>query len=258
IGSTLVVLGIALVGSVVDRALGRQLAVIRARDEFLSVASHELKTPLTALKLQLQMRLRSLSQGKSEPFALEKLTPLFENDARQINRITRLIDDMLDISRISSGRLTITPEIFDLNELVKEVVDRNRVHLQAYGSDIQFQGGGEVTGYWDRFRIEQVVTNLLTNAVKYGNHLPVIIRVFKTTDERAELVVRDQGIGIAPADQNRIFNRFERAVSPNEVSGLGLGLYISKQIVEDHGGEILVQSEVGRGSEFRVRLNLEQ
>ncbi|RYZ72384.1 MAG: hypothetical protein EOP09_03285 [Proteobacteria bacterium] len=254
IGSTLLVLVVALVGSVVDRAIGKQMEIMRARDEFLAIASHELKTPLTILKLQVQMRQKMLTQGHHELFTPDKLSDLLESDSRQISRIAHLVEDMFDSSRIANGRLKLNPEKLDLTELVREVVVRSQTQLMAYGSELIFEWQEPLLGYFDRFRMDQVVTNLLTNAVKYGSHRPIQIRVGRFYSLFAEIVVEDQGIGIAPEDQVRVFERFERAISSDEVSGFGLGLSIAKQIVEDHKGTITVKSELGRGSIFTVRL----
>lgn len=228
---------------------------VKARDEFLSIASHELKTPLTSLKLQSQIRNRKLSKGEISSFNEKALKKMFETDARQIERLARLIDDMLDISRISSGKLTLRPETFDLCTLVQDVLERYSSQIEDYGSGIKLSCQEQVVGTWDRFRIEQVITNLLTNALRYGNHLPIEIKIHKT-DSVACVQVIDQGIGIAQENQARIFDRFERAISANEISGMGLGLFIVRQILETHGGSIKVESELGKGSKFIVQLPL--
>ena len=226
---------------------------VAARDAFLSIASHELKTPLTSLMIQTQLRQRQLRRGQLSAFTPEALLKMAEGDARQLARLTRLIDDMLDISRIASGKLTIHRETVNLSQLVREVAERGVDQAVRAGSTIAVSGDDQVSGSWDRFRIEQVVTNLFTNAVKYGAGKPVRA-VVRASAGRAILEVTDQGIGIALADQDRIFRQFERAVGPNEVSGLGLGLYIVKQILELHGGTIRVESEYDRGSKFVVSL----
>lgn len=228
---------------------------IQTRDVFMSIASHELKTPLTSLKLQTQIRLREIKKGNMARFSAERLPQLIADDERQINRLTRLVDDMLDISRIQSGKLSLSPEDFDLNDMVKETLSRFSPQIEASRSKVSFAEGGPARGRWDRFRIEQVFVNLLTNALKYGNGSPIEIRV---SDEspHATLSVSDRGIGIKTEDLGRIFGQFERAVSANSVSGLGLGLYISKMIVEAHRGHISVQSEEGKGSTFTIGLPL--
>lgn len=229
---------------------------VHARDEFLSIASHELKTPLTTLKLQTQLRQNALATGNRDLFAEERLKPMFAGDARQIDRLSRLIDDMLDIARISTGRLTIHREPVEACGMVEEVLGRHRAQLEKAGCQVTLQTCKSVVGNWDRLRIEQVVANLLTNAMKYGQGKPIEITVAKHADT-ARLRVRDHGMGISPANHERIFQRYERAVSANEISGLGLGLYITKQIVEMHGGSISVESELGKGATFTVELPLE-
>ncbi|MFN7132574.1 MAG: PAS domain S-box protein [Myxococcales bacterium] len=228
---------------------------IRSRDEFLSIASHELKTPLTSLKLQAQVRARSLERGELAAFTPERLKKSVEHDVRRIDRISRLVDDMLDIARITSGKLHLEREQTDLCALVREVVERFSLILEATATPMHLESCDAVVGEWDRFRLEQVVTNLLTNAVRYGAGRPLRVEIGRA-GPYAYFSVRDQGIGIAPEAHERIFLRFERAVSANDVSGLGLGLYISRQIVEMHGGRILVESDVGKGATFRVELPL--
>ncbi len=228
---------------------------IRARDEFLSIASHELKTPLTTMRLQTQMRQRSLKKGDLSVFSPEKLTKSLDSDSRQLDRLTRLIDDMLDISRINTGTLTFRRANVDLCQLVKDVLERLQDQLAAIGCATHLESNGPVVGFWDGFRIEQVISNLLTNAMRYGKGKPISLSV-GLTDGRATLSIRDQGVGIKEEDQERIFRRFERAVSASEISGLGLGLYIARTIAEMHGGTIRVSSMPGHGATFTVELLL--
>lgn len=226
---------------------------LKIRDEFLSVASHELKTPLTSMKLQVQSRIHRLKKGEYSYFDQDRLTAIFQKDTQHLNRINRLVDDMLDISRITSGKLLIRREAFDLREVAREILDRHMSEVQQSKSEVTLNYDGPVNGHWDRFRIEQVITNLLINAVKYGAQKAITISV-KQDDQNAILVVQDNGIGIAKENQLKIFERFERAISASEISGLGLGLYIAKEIIEMHGGKIIVESELGKGSTFIVTL----
>ena len=228
---------------------------LQIRDEFMSIASHELKTPLTSLKLQAQLRKRILEKGDPSAFTSERLTKMFDADEKQLDQITHLIDDMLDITRISSGKLSINLEQFDLCELVRDLVERSSEQFVAAGCPVDIEDCLPVIGNWDRFRIEQVVTNLLTNAMRYGAGKRVLIQVNASKDE-ARIVVRDHGRGIAKENHERIFQRFERAVSGSEISGLGLGLYIVSQILEAHHGSIRVESELGQGATFVVALPL--
>lgn len=229
---------------------------IKARDDFLSIASHELKTPLTSLRLQIQMRKRSLTKGELSSFSPERLEKMIEADNRQLDRISRLIDDMLDISRMNTGKLTMRPEHFDLTALAEEVLSRYQDQFEATGTKVNLKSSEKVEGTWDRYRIEQAIANLLTNAMKYGAGKPVEISV-RSEGPSAKLTVRDKGMGIAKDNQDRIFDQFERAVPAKEISGLGLGLYITRQIIEMHGGSIRVESEVGEGSAFIVDLPID-
>lgn len=231
---------------------------IRARDEFLSIASHELKTPLTALKLQVQLRQRAVAAGKFSLVEPDAVARMLEADVRQVDRLTRLVNDMLDVSRISSGPFSLAiDDSVDLVVLVREVVGRSAAALAAAGCHVTIEAEPALHGRWDRGRIEQVILNLLTNAWKYAPGKPVHITV-RAQGARAVLSIRDEGAGIAPADRERIFEAFERAISKDEMSGLGLGLYIARRIVEAHGGKIYVDSEVGKGSAFFVELPVER
>jgi signal transduction histidine kinase len=219
---------------------------ILARDEFLSIASHELRTPLTALKLRLQ----SLLYGQE---ATGKTRRKLESAARQTDRLERLIENLLDVSRITTGHLTLEPEEFDLAEAAREVCERFRESAGESGFVLEVDAAAPVVGCWDRMRVEQVLNNLLSNAHKYGAGKPVSVSV-SAAGESAELVVTDHGIGIAPEDMERIFGQFERASNRRAPNGLGIGLYIARQIVQAHGGSVEVQSGVGSGSTFRVAL----
>jgi signal transduction histidine kinase len=230
----------------------QRLEAIQARDEFLSIASHELKTPLTSLKLQTQMRKRRLERGELEIFSPERLRKMVSDDDRQITRLSRLVDDMLDISRLHTGKLTLEREPVDLVTLISETVERFGPQLASAGIEVRFTPVGRVVGNWDRFRLEQVFVNLLTNAMKYGQARPVHVSI-AAEGSTACLKVRDEGSGIDPKDHERIFQQFERA-SRRDIGGLGLGLYIVREIVAAHGGRVWVESAVGKGSTFSVEL----
>src|SRR5207245_2118239 len=178
---------------------------VRARDDFLSIASHELRTPLTPLRLQTQI-LRRLAEGGD--FPRERLTKSLDTLERQTSRLEHLVTDLLDVSRISAGKLTLRREPVDLAEVAREVVERYASSAPARIS----LSAASATGSWDRIRLEQVVTNLLVNAIKYGDGKPIDVAV-EPGCGMAALVVRDRGIGIAAVDQKRIFGRFERAAS---------------------------------------------
>lgn len=228
---------------------------IRSRDEFLSIASHELKTPLQSLTLQNQMRKRNLSKNLVEAFVPEKVSQMIDADLRHLMRINRLIDDMLDISRIRAGKLTFMKENIQFCSFVKDVLSRFRPQLDAVGCYMTATYCEEIETHIDIYRIEQVILNLLTNAMKYGAGKPIKVEVINKVG-RIQLLVHDQGPGIKDQDSERIFERFERAISSNEVSGLGLGLYISRQIMEQNSGALFVRSMYGKGSTFIMELPL--
>lgn len=227
---------------------------IKVRDEFLSIASHELRTPLTPLKLQLQ----SLGRHLKASDVLEsdaRVLKMVESSDRQVNRLTSLIDDLLDVSRISAGKLNLNKEKIQLAELMEEVISNYKHQLQEKKIHLEVSLDRDLHGDYDRVRIEQVFINLLTNAAKYAPGKPLKIKLERSGDS-ATISVEDQGAGISPADQRRIFERFERVKDRDNVGGLGLGLYISRQIVEAHGGTISVESKPGVGSRFWVTLPL--
>ena len=235
-----------------ERLLGELAGAVRARDEFLSVASHELKTPLTPLNLKLQLLARSAGAGS---VASPRLLGDIEVMRRQVKRLADLVNDLLDVSRISTGRLVLNLEAVDLSAVVREVVAQFEPQAAKAGCRLELQVEEHVVGHWDRLRLEQVVVNLLSNAIKYGAGGPVHVRV-EADGERARLLVRDEGIGIEPEHLERIFGKFERAVSERHYGGLGLGLYITRQVVEVMGGSVSAESRPGQGASFRVELPL--
>jgi signal transduction histidine kinase len=226
---------------------------VRARDDFLSVASHELKTPLTPLRLRLQGLRREVEGGEQESVPRERVVRAARGAEQQLHKLAVLVDALLDVSRLTQGRLALSWEELDLAEVVGEVVERFAQQAAKVGCEVEVRAEGPVMGRWDRTRLEQVVTNLLSNALKYGAGRPVHVAV-EGEAERAVLVVSDEGIGISPEAQERIFGKFERAVSGRHYGGLGLGLYITRQIVQALGGTIAVESEPGQGATFRVVL----
>lgn len=242
----------------VENALIHQasLEAIRARDEFLSIASHELKTPLQSLTLQNQMRKRNLDKKIHGAFNPEKINQMIDADLRHLMRINRLIDDMLDISRIRAGKLTFMKESVEFCSFVKDVVERFRPQLESVGCYATANYIDPVMTEIDIYRTEQVIVNLLTNAMKYGAGKPIRIEITQKQN-KLQLLVHDKGPGIREQDQERIFERFERAISSNEVSGLGLGLYISRQIVEQNKGLLYVRSVYGEGATFVMELPCE-
>jgi signal transduction histidine kinase len=226
---------------------------VRLRDEFLSMASHELKTPLTSLKVHIQGALRAAAR-REEPVPVAQYVAKLETLEQNVGRLTQLVDTLLDITRISSGRLDFELGEVDLADVVREVAHRFSEEAERAGCELRVRAEAPVLGQWDRGRVDQVVTNLLSNALKYGAGRPVELSV-GGDGALATLEVRDQGIGIAEEDRQRIFERFERAVPHGGFyAGFGLGLWIVRQIVSGLGGSVGVESVQGQGSTFRVLL----
>ena len=217
---------------------------VRAREEFISIASHELRTPLTPLMLHLDALKRVVLGGP-----LEKRV---ETARLQTERLARLVENLLDVARINAGQLHLDLEDLELSALARGVIERFAPQLERANCPV-IVIAEPVTGRWDRLRLDQVISNLVGNALKYGAGMPIEVRVSRLGD-RARLSVKDSGIGIAVEALERIFARFERAVSVREYGGLGLGLYITRQIVEALGGTVTAASEPGKGSEFTVEL----
>jgi two-component system, LuxR family, sensor kinase FixL len=224
---------------------------VRSRDEFLSMASHELRTPVTTLQLQLQTLRRGLEKMKEA--APARVVDRMATLERQTSRIAVLVAELLDLSRMRLGRFELKVEEVDLAELAREAVERLRGEAERARCELSLRVESPVTGWWDRLRLEQLVTNLVTNALKFGGEKPVVVTI-DGDDERAWITVEDRGIGIAPQDQSRVFGRFERAAPAENYGGLGLGLYIAREIVEAHGGTIALESTPGVGTTFTVEL----
>lgn len=224
---------------------------VRERDEFLSVASHELRTPVTALQLQLQLLHRAADRSGD---SLRQLTlAKLEGLERQTRRIAILVNELLDVSRMRLGRLELRLERLDLAEVARDTLSNLQPEAERAGSTLSVAAAAPVHGDWDRLRIEQVLLNLVTNAIKFGRGRPITVAIDGGAST-ARVEVTDEGIGIAPEHHERVFQRFERAVSPQHFGGLGLGLYLAREIVEAHGGTIRVRSAPGSGSTFTVEL----
>ena len=226
---------------------------LRMRDEFMSLVAHELRTPLNTLFLEAQMRSLQLKRGTLASIQPEQFDAMIKRDERQIKAMIRLIDDMLDVSRMRSGQLSIRPGQVELMTLLERVVSDLSLQATATGCKLSLQEHPPVEGCWDEFRIEQVVVNLLTNALRYGGGQPVEVSV-QHAGNLVRIHVRDEGKGIAPQDLERIFEPYERGARNGEPKGLGLGLYISRQLAVSHGGELRVTSKPGEGSTFTLIL----
>lgn len=231
--------------------------LLEARDEFISIASHELKSPLSSLILQAQMFKRNVSLGRDDLLSKEKIISMMDLTEKQVLRLDRLVNDMLDVSRIRTGKLKIDRMEFNLYDLIQDVLIRMKEQflLSDSGEPKFTYTSRTIVGSWDHLRIEQVILNLLTNAIRYGGGGPIEVHLSQEKNF-ARVSVRDHGIGIAPELHEKIFDRFVRAINPSEVSGLGLGLFISMQIVKAHGGRMWVESKIGKGSTFFVELPL--
>ena len=223
---------------------------LEARDEFFSVATHELKDPLFSLQLSIQLLRRSaLKLGEIPAHVLQHL----EVSERQAARLARLVENLLDVARIVNHRVRLDAEAVDLCALARETIARFQARADEAGTPLAIETCDPLIGYFDRLKLEQVLGNLLANALKYGAAQPVAVRV-RGEGETAFLEVEDRGVGIAPEDQERIFHRFERASQGYRKESLGLGLYIVRSLVEAHGGTVRLRSTLGQGSTFTVEL----
>jgi signal transduction histidine kinase len=243
----------------IERERGRLVReleeAISARDDFLSIASHELRTPLTPIRLSVQSLKR---KGQTLAAVLPKgLSTQLETMDRQVGRLDTLINELLDVSRITVGRMDLELSDFDLTTMVREVVARFQQELDWGRHTVNLElgaPGAPVMGRWDRLRLDQVLSNLLSNAMKYGGDRRLIDIAVETGPDTVAIRVRDHGLGISKEDQERIFERFERLISVRHFGGFGLGLWIVRQVVEAHGGRVRVDSVLGEGSSFTVEV----
>jgi signal transduction histidine kinase len=227
-------------------------AAIQARDEFISMASHDLRGPVAAVQLSNEMALRQLAQ----PASTETTRMHLERAAKQARELAQLLERLLDISQISAGGINLRPETCDIAQVVRDVLMKLEGPRQQSGSTISLDAKGPVTGYWDRARVDQIVSNLVSNAIKYGSGKPIEISL-RQLDDQALLTVRDHGPGISLERQKAIFERFERA-QPGRISGsYGLGLWIVRNLAEALGGTVSVESDVGHGALFSLLLPLQ-
>jgi signal transduction histidine kinase len=222
---------------------------VQVRDDFLAIASHELRTPLTPLRLQLDGLVRAFDGDA-------RLKDRLERAARQTERLARLTDDLLDVSRMAAGRLDLDVERFDAAPLIAEALELYREDAVRAGSTLTFERPDPIWVVWDRARAVQAVSAMLSNAIRYGEGKPIVVTL-RRDEGHVELTVLDHGVGIEPGAQARIFERFERAASARAYGGLGLGLYVAREIAQAHGGEVSVTSTPARGSSFTLRLPVE-
>jgi signal transduction histidine kinase len=229
---------------------------IHSRDEFLSIASHELKTPLTSMLLQTQTALHNIRNVSVAQFSFENLLKMLESVENQTKRLSKMINDLLAVSVITVGNLQLEYEEIDLEKLVRGVLTDFAARIEREKVEVIYQNPPEkIVGYWDKIRIEQAVSNFVSNAIKYGEHKPIEIKT-KKSKNHIELIVIDHGIGIPKHKLKSIFELFQRAVSPDKYKGLGVGLYITQKIIAAHNGSVEVKSWPEKGSEFTMRLPL--
>lgn len=228
---------------------------LKKRDEFLSIASHELRTPLTSLKMQLQLGYKAHNKTPIKNQLDERINNSLLKSIKQVNKLADLVDDLLDVSKIESGKLTFNFQQTDITALLSEVIDRFAEQAADIKVPIGFNPSPTRQIHCDPYRLEQVFANLISNAFKYGGGKMVNLKVWEEKND-IFVEVQDSGIGISGEKIPLIFKRYERAIPDSRISGLGLGLYITKTIVEAHKGEINVHSELGIGSKFTVRIPL--
>ncbi|MBV8807107.1 MAG: HAMP domain-containing histidine kinase, partial [Acidobacteriaceae bacterium] len=234
-----------------ERELARQqlAEAVASRDELIAVAAHELRNPLNVLTLVWQL----MERMADDPSRSRQVKALFEKSRVQLERLGALIDRLLDVARVQAGSFDLYCENFDLSELIREVVSRFKIEHSAVPISLELED--HIEGRWDRLRLDQVITNLMSNALKYGMENAVVVSA-SSINGHVLVKVQDQGIGILPKDSTRIFDRFRHASTSPPNKGLGMGLWITKQIVTAHGGTIRVESELGEGSTFIVELPL--
>jgi len=225
-------------------------AAVRMRDEFLAIASHELRTPLSTLVLRLGLLERHAISGD-----LPQVRASVDRAKDQTERMRRLVDRLLDVSQLASGRLEMELAPRDLGEVVKEVVERFSEDASNARCELRLKIIEGVNLPLDRFRLDEAIGNVISNAIKYGAGKPIEVEL-RTDDSKATLVVQDRGIGIPVEDLSRIFGRFERTTISRNYGGLGLGLYIANQVIEQHDGSIRAESRSGGGARIVIDLPL--
>ena len=239
----------------IEAANEKLKAEITARDEFLSIASHELKTPLTATLLKLQIALHNIRNTSLANFSVQNLMDMLLSSEQQTQRLAKMIGDLLNVSLMSTGRMELDKEKADLSQITKDVIKGLIEKAKKENIEIRLDANGPVPGKFDKMRIEQVIINLMTNAMKYGNQKPIEVKVEKT-NTLGKVTITDYGIGIPEKQKEKIFELFERGVRDGQKNGLGVGLYITNQIVKAHKGKLNLESKEGKGSTFSVEIPL--
>lgn len=226
---------------------------IRARDQFISVAAHELRTPVTSLELQVGLLRRLARRDPGATLADAKVRPKLDGLSGQLDRLIALVNALVEVGKIASGEHELCRERLDLGEVAGAVVAASTDAIRRSGCEVVVHAPVPVTGTWDRPSLDAAVRHLLSNALKFGAGKRVEVHV-RGAGDRAVLVVRDAGIGIRPEDQERIFGRFERGVSETNFGGLGVGLWVARHAAEAHGGSLTVESRPGEGAAFTLEL----
>lgn len=229
---------------------------IKERDKFLSIISHELKTPLTIMLLKIHSMKENMKNVSLAHFSIQKLMKVLENSEKQIKWLTVMINDLLDVSLITTGRMNLELENIDLVKLTKQVKQSFSELVKVGKYKIEIHADHTVVGKWDKSRIEQAITNLVSNAIKYGEGKPISIAISKSGN-KGKFTIKDQGIGILKQEQKIIFDLFKRASGAGKYNkGLGVGLFITAQIINMHGGKIRVSSAPAHGTTFTIELPL--
>lgn len=236
-----------------ERKLSIEQAAVRKRDEFFGTAAHELRSPLTSLKLSFDLFKKSIAPDGCLNLAADTAGRVIHIAQMQLETLNRAVSTLFDVVQASEGRMSLLCDEWDMVAIVRRVVEQVEELIKKSGSTLTLSAPPEVKGFWDGDRIERVIWNLITNAVKYGNGKPISVAIEQSRGG-VKVIVEDQGPGIAPDQMARLFQRFERAKGMKKTPGLGLGLYIVKQIVSAHGGQVNCDSVVGQGSKFSVYL----
>lgn len=224
-----------------------------ARNEFISIASHELKTPLTALRLQVELAKKLMDQQGPEALGPEKLKTFIDRSYRDVQKLSRLVEDMFDVSNLAQNNMPMNFEYFNLEELLDDIIGRATQKMKELKMQLKVEINAPVMVRWDSFRVEQVLFNLLSNAILYGRNSQIEFKA-ATGGGYVYLSVKDMGQGISREKQKDIFNKYDRGSLNREISGLGLGLYLAKEIIELHGGKITVESALNKGSTFHIQV----